>query len=250
MDAGTLYVLGGRKEAKKLKSELTYKLVNGQYVGDSKTDYIYNGTGRIDRIEHFGYRSHQQVLLMADQFEYRDGRVYQINRFDAQKGGILRSTNFQYDNQGKVVAMEQTEGGVTTKAKVTYHYGINPGAQVQYTYSNTTVTTNYYLAFGNGNVTSGSSVSSNDNTATGQYEYDTEINPYAHMGWPDLFFSRFSRNNLKAQQKTYYGAYPAEEPYSFKYTYDNDGYPKELVRDYKHYFSTERLYTTKTVYTY
>ena len=101
-----------------------------------------------------------------------------------------------------------------------------------------------------GNVMEGNSFTSHHNSQLSRYGYDNNINPYQQMNWPDLFFSRQSKNNVTYEQSTYQGAYPIHVPYGFTYTYDSDGYPKELVKQYRTYLTGQHAFTTKTVYTY
>ena len=70
------------------------------------------------------------------------------------------------------------------------------------------------------------------------------------MGWPDLMFSRNSKNNLIGQQKTYHGSFPTADPYEFEYKYDDYGYPVELIKSYKSPTTGQFMFTTKTVYNY
>ena len=84
----------------------------------------------------------------------------------------------------------------------------------------------------------------------GRYNYDFNINPFAHMNMPDLYLSNISRNNLTGQQKGFGGAVPSSVPYKYEYKYDHEGYPIELVKSYKSYVTGEHLYSVKTVYTY
>jgi hypothetical protein len=109
---------------------------------------------------------------------------------------------------------------------------------------------NYYQRYAGGNRVSDNSNTTNNSTETGQYDYDSNINPYAHMGWLNLLLSNGSKNNVTRQLKTFYGNYPVAVAYSFSYKYDADGYPTELVRQYKSYQTGQHLYTTKTVYNY
>ena len=85
---------------------------------------------------------------------------------------------------------------------------------------------------------------------SGTYQYDFNINPYAHMNIPNIYLSNLSKNNLVAQEKSYSGAIPSSEPYKFEYQYSEDGYPTELVKNFKNYLTGEHLFKIKTIYTY
>ena len=83
-----------------------------------------------------------------------------------------------------------------------------------------------------------------------RYRYDQLVNPYVHMNWPDLYLTRSSKNNVNALEQSFVNDYPVAVPSSHTYTYDSEGYPRELIRTYKSGFTGEYLYTTKTVFVY
>ena len=117
-------------------------------------------------------------------------------------------------------------------------------------YTSTTATnTTYTMNFAGGNKIQDAASTTSNSNESGKYQYDFNINPYAHMNWPDLYLSNQSRNNLKRQERHFAGAFPTAIPYGFEYTYDEDGYPKELVKTYFSYYGIY-MYTTKTVYNY
>jgi hypothetical protein len=67
---------------------------------------------------------------------------------------------------------------------------------------------------------------------------------------PTLYLSNLSRNNLIEQVKSYSGSIPTMEPSGFQYSYDEDGYPVQLLKSYKGYQSGDILLKTKTIYSY
>ena len=108
----------------------------------------------------------------------------------------------------------------------------------------------YKIFTRNGNKISDQAMSSTGGGESGTYEYDSNINPKHQLGWPDLYFSNYSKNNLMSEQKGYGGSIPQVKPYKFEYTYDADGYPTEALISYKGYTSGQHLYNIKTVYSY
>jgi hypothetical protein len=186
---------------------------------------------------------------MADVFEYNGAHVQTIRRYD-EANKVIGVTSFGYDAQGKVRSIAQNENGQQTNAIVAYFSGTQEEATIQYTYPGKPQTMQYNMLFYGGNLINGTATTSNGNVEAGRYDYDFEINPYAHMNWPDLFLSNSSKNNRINQYKTYQYNYPTIEPYSFSFTYDEEGYPKEQVKKFKSYSNNAHLYTTKTVYVY
>jgi len=246
----TVYILGGSKAAKKLKSERVYKEVNGTYVAESKTDYIYNAAGNIYIIEYWLKKSDNTIYLsMTDRFEYAGARVQKISRFDNQNHQMVNETHFSYDNQGRVTEMRKLENGAQTLAKVEYYYYSRPEVTINFDFPGTN-DVEYYSDFSGGNTVLSTTRSTNGATEQGSFEYDLNINPYRHMNWPDLFLSHNSKNNLVVQRKQYFGNYPVNEPYSFNYTYDADGYPNSLIKNFKSYTSGKHIFSTKTIFVY
>jgi hypothetical protein len=251
LDLNTIYILGGSKEAKKLKSERVYKQVNGVDVPESKTDYFYEAGGMLSKIEYWQKRKDNSTYLaMMDEFEYTNGRATRIVRTDKETRAVITTTSFAYDNVGKVTSIAQDDNGFQTNATVEYFYTVTPQIKIHYTYPSRTFDMNYYMTLRGGNMIESLAATSHNNTETGRYSYDFNINPYVHMKWPNLFLSNNSLHNVTSQQKEYYGSYPTADPYSFQYTYDADGYPTQVIKNFKSPVNGNYLFSTKTVFVY
>jgi len=250
IEEGTIYTVGGSRAAKKLKSERTYKEVNGVYVPESKADYIYNAAGNLYIIEHWLRKAdNTNYLSMTDRFEYSGTRVQKISRIDAQSLQVLQETSFTYDNQGKVTAMTKIENDTRISARVEYYHYARPEINIHYDFPGAN-DMDYFTDFTGGNTVSSSAKTVNGNTEQGSFEYDLNINPYRHMNWPDFFLSHNSKNNMLVLRKQYVGNYPVIEPYSFSYTYDAEGYPTSLIKNFKSYTSGNHISSTKTIFVY
>ncbi|MBL0884228.1 MAG: hypothetical protein IBJ16_12955 [Chitinophagaceae bacterium] len=246
------YLIGGGKEAKKLKKEMEYVLINGQYVAKGSTEYIYDPQGKLERIMY--YKKNKQGVIytaMSEWLSYTNHQVTSIIKLDSASQ-IIEKNDFTYDQQGKIISMRKEDiSGVVTRATVTRIATIN-GVEtgINYQYSHNSITMHYAMLFSKGNLLQGVATTNHHNSEIGRYEYDTNINPYAHMNWPDIFLSRQSKNNVIWSSKEYYGSYPISDPVNYRYVYYSDGYPAELLKDYKAHNSTNILYTTKTTYHY
>jgi hypothetical protein len=248
VDLSTVYVLGGSKTAKKLKSERTYQQGNTQ--ADTKTDYFYDHLGNLLKVDYWMRKEdHTPYLGMIDWFEYSNDRLVKIKRVDPSRNITLSETTFTCNSQGKITGIAQNESGVVTTAAVAY-YPTTQEMSIGYEYPGRTFSMNYNAKFYNGNMISSLAVTTNHNSELGRYGYDFNINPYRHMNWPNLFLSNSSKNNMTYQSKEYSGSYPVAEPYSFVYTYDADGYPAEVVKNFKSYLTGAFLFSTKTVFVY
>ena len=248
---GKVYKLSGTKPFKPLRSEVTLMLENGQYKAESKNTYLYNGNGSLSEIQYQRKKADGTPYLdRTDKFEYAGNSLEQITRFDPE-GNITQFISFSYDSHGRVLTMREVTDAGETKANVQYHQiAGREETNIHYTYPGKTYSMDYHKIQVKGNVMEGNSFTSHHNSQLSRYGYDNNINPYQQMNWPDLFFSRQSKNNVTYEQSTYQGAYPIHVPYGFTYTYDSDGYPKELVKQYRTYLTGQHAFTTKTVYTY
>ena len=251
IDEATVYTLGGNKGAKKLKSEIVYKKVNGVDIAESKNNYFYNVAGELSRIEYWlKKQDNTPYLAMTDVFEYTNGKAVRIVRKNEENQSTMTVTSFGYDYTGKITSIVQDDGGFKTNASVEYYTYLKPQIKIHYNYPDRTFDMNYYMSFTGRNMTESSSATSHNNTEQGRYSYDFNINPYAHMKWLNLFLSNSSINNVTSQQKQYSGSYPTADPYSFNYTYDNDGYPTQVIKNFKSPVTGNYLFSTKTVFVY
>jgi hypothetical protein len=251
VDEATVYTLGGSKAAKKLKSERVYKQVNGVDVPESKTDYFYEAGGKLSKIEYWlRNKDNSTYLAMTDDFHYNNGRVVRIIRKNEVDRSIMTTAMFNYDNSGKIIGMGQDDNGIQTNASVEYFYYTRKEVKIHYTYPGKTNDMNYYMTFTGGNMTESSAVTSNNNTESGRYDYDFNINPYIHIDLPNLFLSNTNKNNVTTRWKEYHGSYPTADPYSFQYTYDGDGYPTQMIKNFRSPINGNYLFSTKTLFFY
>jgi hypothetical protein len=225
--------------------------VNGSYVAESKTSYTYDAAGNLLRIEYYKRKAdNTPFLAMTDRFNYTGNKVQKISRVDEETNSPISTISFTYDHQGKVIAMNEKTVNGETNGRVQYHYYERPEISINYQYPGKTDEMDYSMVFRNGNKVEDAATTTNHSNELGTYSYDFNINPYRHMNWPNLFLSNSSKNNLTFQNKTYSGNYPAAEPYSLTYTYDADGYPTEVIKNFKTYPGGQYGFSTKTVFTY
>jgi hypothetical protein len=249
----SVYGIGGRIAAKKLKQELTYRLVNGSYVPESKVEYsYYNGNGQLHRIDYYEKQLNgQSALVRYEVFSHNtENKITRIGQYSSSHV-FQGETIFLYNTMGKPYHMTHDESGVITTAFVTYFQSPNrENAHIKYSYSHNSNNMDYNMAYEKGNLVETAAATANQSSEIGLYQYDLNINPFLHLGRPDIFLSNQSKNNVVAQQKQFTGSYPTAYPYRFNYTYNNEGYPKEVVTQYLSPVSNTPSYTLKTIYTY
>lgn len=248
---GMAIMLGGSKAAKKLTSEVTLNLVEGVYKAYSKTAYEYRGDGNINKIIYYLKKAdNTPYVSMTEEFIYSNGRLDKVNKYNENKN-LMGYLSFSYDQQGRVSAMDHKMNGEQTIAAVSYSDVLSrKEININYQYPGKPIDMNYNMVLVDGNIQEGAATTSNHSSELSKYYYDMNINPYVHMNWPDLFLSHSSKNNVAASQQSFFAGYPVAVPRSYVYSYDNEGYPKELVREYKSPVTNQYLYTTKTVYYY
>ncbi|MGZ5247196.1 MAG: hypothetical protein ACXWV5_09140 [Flavitalea sp.] len=255
---GTLYTLGGSKQAKKLQSEIVYKLTDGTYKAMTKNTYLYGMDGKVSEIQYFQRKAdNSPYMAMKDRYTRNgEGKVTKTIRYGTNNE-VFTQTDFAYNQQGRVNGIKEVTSDNTTQADVEYFQAAggtgvsgNYSVNIKYRYTKNYFTMNYNMIFNGGNLTEDVATTSHHNYEKGRYDYDFGINPYIHMELPDLFLSKSSKHNRKVQYKEYAIQFPTNIPSKFEYTYDAVGYPKELITTYIAYGTGVFLFKTKTVYNY
>lgn len=248
---GEIYTLGGAKAAKKLRLEEQFTLTSSGYVPSGKSVYTYNSEGKIQKIDFYDKLPQYSDLRLSwsKVYVYTNGKLNRIN-YMSNQGAAFGYLELTYNSNGtKIVAMKEISYDQSTDVKIEYTY---PSGYAQinfdYVYANGKGL-EYNLKIKDGNKVEDYALGTSGGE-NGTYRYDFNINPYAHINLPNLYLSNLSRNNLVDQQKNYAGSIPSVEPYKFEYTYDEDGYPKVLLKSFKSYSTGDHLFKIKTEYTY
>lgn len=258
IEPGTIYTLGGAVDAKKLKTEMVFRMGKNesQFKAYSRNDFVYDPSGRVIEIGYLRKDANFNTYLHnRDHFTYGSGwKTTGIRRTD-KDNGLEKETSFTYDNNGRVTRMTEKKGADQTFVSVRYIASPDPGlsgnytAEMQFDFSNNVVNLFYNKNYEGGKMVSDAS-SRGTAVESGTYEYDTNINPYAHLNWPDLWLTHSSKHNMTESYKVYNGAYPEMIAYDYEYTYDNEGYPTSLVRSFKSFANGSFLFKEKTVFVY
>ncbi len=246
---GMLLNLQAARQPKRLIAEASFLQNQAGFQPDSRSDYIYGANG-LTEIRNYQKSTIVSGLPLANvyRFLYTGNRLDNIKRFDATNT-LNGYTLFEYQGS-RISSMYNTSYDQYIGAAVEYYQaGENEVTRINYLFQNGN-TMLYTMFMKDGNKVSDDSRSSTGGGESGVYEYDSNINPKYHLGYPDLYFTNSSKNNLTLQQKNYAGAIPTAVPYKFEYVYDNDGYPAEVYTSYKGFTSQQHLYTIKKIYTY
>lgn len=242
--------MDGFRQPKRLNEKTVYREVMGSYTIDDKNEYTYNANGSLHKIKYYQklpqFSAIQHIHTFT--FVYAAGLLTKIERHD--KNSVLQGfTNFEYAGN-RIVNMIHKSYDQETYAYVQYSAdALHSLIDVDYLYSNGNALS-YNMKFRHGNKVSDHVQSSTGAGGAGAYQYDHNINPFAHVNYPDLYFTNSSKNNVINEQGGYVGSIPSVVIYKYEYTYDNDGYPTELVRGFRGATSGAHLYNLKTIYTY
>ncbi len=246
-----VYTLGGQKAARRLREEKSYLFVLEQWQPSSRIHYSYGNKG-LSAVEFYQKKPQFSELQFTHKhlYQYNGAAVSRISIFD-ETNTATGFTEFTYNAQGtKITNMHQKSYDVETFAAVEYSYPAGAAEiTIDYLYNNGKAM-EYKMKIRGGNKVEEQAVSSTGGGEGGTYKYDFNINPFAHMNMPNIFLSNLSKNNQVDQQKAYTGNIPSAIVYKQEYSYDNEGYPVEVVKHYKGYQTGEHLYKIKTVYTY
>lgn len=244
-----IYTLGGSRAAKKLQYEVNAVLVNGTYRADSKTLYQYDVQGRLVKVTLLKKRSNGDIYTaLTEDLFYQGGKVVEASRKE-ETGIEVSKLYISYDQQGKIRSMKQDKAGSTTDATVSYNI-TDAGVETLLKHVGSESSVDHYILMKKGNQIKRSSVASNNINEWSEYGYDTNINPYIHINWPDMLMSRNSKNNVSWTGKSYFSGNLTLDPVEYNYTYDAEGYPVSLVKVFRSAQTGSILNTTKTTYHY
>lgn len=251
INEAVVYTLGGAKSPKKLRLEEQFTFTQAGYMPSGKTIYSYDPNGNLKQIDFYDKLPQYSDLRLSwsKVYVYSDAKLSKINYINDQ-GSFVGYLELTYNTEGtKIIKMKEVNYDQVTNAQLEYQFPTGYARiNFKYTFSNGN-TMDYVQKIIGGNRTE-DSASSPGGGESGLYQYDFNINPYTHMNMPNIFLSNLPKNNLVIQKKTYSGSIPSAEPYKFEYSYDDEGYPKELIKSFKNYLNGEHLFKIKTVYTY
>jgi len=255
---GVIYDIGGDVEPQKLKSVLEYKIVKGTNTPVSKTDFEYHTNGFVKQKQVWGKRNDMSTyLIQKDVYEYVDNRISIIKSYN-ENDVLIKTTTVQYQNAAKKISsIEEKTGTETRHTSVTYT-ALETRSGITQDYRIDAVTNNgpglpvtyFSKIMRGGSALTDIITTENGGHVEGLYEYDFCVNPYVHLEIPDQQLLLYEKHNLKSQWKTWLRGYPENEPYTFYYTYNDNGHPRELLSQFRNYQTKKDTYAIRTIYAY
>ena len=199
-----------------------------------ETTYMYDNDGRLTGYTFFGYDPDADAMLEQRHFEfsYVDGRVNEIEGFlvDATTPYIRYTYQYGYNSMIEKITENNYAAGINSYAVFSY-----PSAdiiRVAYQFSNGG-SFEYEMTLDNDNVLKDRTTRGSQLCSNGEYTYDEHPNPFKTLGYVDYMLINVSANNKVTEDVDYVGcAFPNLKPESYEYTYNNDGYPMEVVTKY------------------
>ncbi|WP_353548836.1 hypothetical protein [Sediminibacterium sp. KACHI17] len=243
--------LTAEKEARYLISESVFIDNGAGYIPDSKKYFFYDTYDRIEKTLYYQRSASQQEMALTFQsnFRYHSGNKWDtILRYNA--AGELVGYLSRTFNNDKVISAQEKNYDYYTNADYSYHTSADRNeVNATYRFSNGN-SLDYKMYFKKGNNIQDKATSSTGSIESGNYLYDTNINPFYQLDFDDLFLSGHSKNNVISSSKLYFGSFPAVVPYHVKYSYTEDGYPSEVIISYKGYTSQKHSFRMKKIYQY
>jgi len=165
-------------------------------------------------------------------------------------------TAFTHDSQGRMVLTEATIINTNVDESVLYRYRADgtlssmhfdsdvsadvavsylPGDTLQAGYLFSTGRSFTYRAFmkGGNPIYEKSLNASNKITDESINTFDDHVNPYSLLGYMDLFFNNYSKNNPLTAATQFYEGSEEATPESYEYTYNDTGLPVTQVVTFK-----------------
>lgn len=251
LQEGMLVEMGGQRDIKRLKMEMEYLEIQGNFQPKAKRIYTYGASGRLAQVDYFRKLPEYSDLrhTLTDKGVYANGTLTSVDRYNESDLRVAQ-TSFEYSVSGQLVNVSQDSYG--QKTYNTIEYGAVPGGTTAdiYLLFDNGQNMHYSMKFVGGNKVEDRATSSTGAAEGGSYGYDFNINPYHQVLFPDLYLGNSSKNNLISQQKGHRGVIPVAVLYKQEYTYDADGYPVILIKYYKSGQTNQDLYRSKIVFTY
>ena len=238
------YTLKGSKAAKKLQAVTQYSFVNGAYVVSSKKIFSYDAQGRIKAIDNLAPGTEPGSLRLAGQevFTYNGNQlgVDYIN-----KGGgneyVVEQSAYAFDALGRTIRSEYKY--LTQHEIYNNHFTENGINMLMGENASDPNGARIALKFTGGNRVEEKTVIPDHETTVKFFRYDFNINPYAVIKMPSVYFELASKNNVVAE------GWSGTDHVLSQYSYDAEGYVTQVIKKERNN-NGQVVPALKTVFTY
>lgn len=239
---GAVYQLGGNKDPKKLKWISEERFESGSFELSSKQEFIYDEQGKINEIHEYAPDPNSGVVssYTSNLFLYGPNELW-VNNVSKAEGTVWSHTAFKYDNQGRAIESKfqyLTETHIYTNQYTSEGIRMLMGANA--TNPNGS---RVELRFAGGNRIEEKTIIPNYTNTVKRYSYDFNINPFAIIKMPSMYFEHNSKNNVLAE------SWEGNSQFVNEYKYDEEGYVTEVITKARSNSGQYENYS-RTIFTY
>jgi len=232
----------------KLKSVTSYFDTSFGYKPGDSTVYSYNNVGQLIAQKYFTYEIVEEEfqLFSIDEFTYDNKKLVKILHEIVVPNGHTSTTTYEY--QGDKIKQILLDDDIDTEATLSYphkdtieiKYRFNNGREFLYRFS----TVDHNISFEE--TYDGETLASETIN-----EFDNKLNPYSLLGYTDIFFTNFSKNNKTKTTSEYYAiGFPNSVPSDYHYEYNDHNLPTEQITTYETYPDGNFSGRSKTIFEY
>lgn len=218
----------------RLKSVAEYFETSLGFSPSDSTAFKYNSEGQLIEKKYFTYDVFEDefALFSIEDFSYTDGKLSLIEKEIVVTNGYTTRTEYEYSND-KITRIH-LDDHTDTEAILSYPH--KDTVEIRYNTSNGNFFT-YRFSTVDHNIHFEETYDEGENLASETInEFDNRINPYSLLGYTDLFFTNFSKNNKTKTDSEYYAiGFPDSVPFSYEYVYNQDNLPVQQLITYKTY---------------
>jgi hypothetical protein len=202
---------------------------DGTFRPSEKKIFSYSDAGKVVKEEYFIYdvTESRYDLFSTSTFDYADNKLRTITKI----AGVQQTVTSYTYNAGILVKMNQDDE-IDTEATIQYEADT---IQVLYTKSNGRFFT-YRFSTNNDNIDFERTI--DDSQQVGSIivnEFDSGKNPHSLLGFTDIFFTNYSKNNKVRSTGEYFTHQPQSVPSVYEYEYNSDHLPSTQTITYKSY---------------
>lgn len=257
IEVGQIYQLQISANPRKLKQIFGSRWVNNAWVAETKTEFQYSANGQLQKVLHFRKTpDNTPFVAMTEEAEYNNGKISRVIRKN-EKQEQIGNSSYQYNADGRLSLIRIQQGDSITHIQLQYltyadRYDRVQIAQVgaSYEYNFSALRYQFLGEFDKGRMLKSTYASNNGNLQESLYNYDQSINPFQFIGLPDEKRFVYSVYNRKQQTTVYVNEYAESEPYQFQYSYNEFGYPTELLTSHRNPVTGQHLFNYRESFVY
>lgn len=206
-----------------------------EFVPQSKVMYEYSKSGRIKKYTVFSYDpdADEMTAQRYYSFDYSGANVSRITGYSPGQVSPFVEYTYEYLSGNEVAKIREQNHSAETDSEATFTYAEDGAVKVTYVTSNGNQV-EYQFDYTSGNILSDRTTRGADLCRTGEYSYDSNRNPFNHLGYVDYMLLNVSANNRLTENVNYIACeFPNLIVESYDYEYDENGYPVSATTFYK-----------------